>query len=152
MVRRSQPIVLPALLVLAAASPGFAASLDDRSARKAIAGSPDRVLAAVVEVQSVCHAEDAVCVDGVKVVEVLLSRDPSGASVAVGDFVSLTLGAGKDAGLPAVGDQVLFVGQPDVQKDGTRGFVTNTFTVAPGPKAVDELRTVVREPIKRSGY
>jgi len=125
-------------------APALAASLDESTGRAALVQNPDNVLAALVEVQSTCHADDSVCLDGVQVVQVLLHQGKSGAGIKAGDWFPLNIGVGGDMDLPSVGDRVLFVGPAFVEKDGTRGFTARALTVTPSQKDIDELRSVIQ--------
>lgn len=100
-------------------------------------------LAALVELQSKCHEDDAIGLYGVRVVQVLLHRNKSGAGVKVGDWFAMNAGAGSDGNLPSIGERVLFVGPGFVEKDGTMGFTARVLTVAPMQKDIDELRSVI---------
>jgi hypothetical protein len=143
--RRPGPILQVALAALVTTSTALAGNtLDESTARAALTQNPDNVLAALVEVQSECHAEDPVCVDGVRVVQVYWHRDASGAGIKAGDSFSLNLGAGSAGDLAMIGQRVLFVGPAFVEKNGTRGFTARVRTVAPSPKDIDDLRSVIQ--------
>jgi hypothetical protein len=120
-----------------------AASLDEATARATIGQSPDNVLAALVQVDTTCHREDDLCMDGVRVVQVLLDRNPQGARIAAGSRFLLHVGRGDDPATPAMGDQILFVGIPLNPKAPSSDYTAKAMTVTPSRKDIDELRTVI---------
>lgn len=132
-----------AALLIAGATCALAASLDEATARATIGQSPDNVVAALVQVDTTCHREDDLCMDGVRVVQVLLDRNPQGARIAPGSRFLLHVGRGDDPATPVMGDQILFVGIPLNPKAPSSDYTAKAMTVAPSRKDIDELRTVI---------
>jgi len=122
---------------------GLAATLDGTTAQTAIARSPDNVLVALVQIDTTCHREDDLCMDGVRVVQVLLDRNPQGARVKEEERFLLHVGRGDDPASPAMGDQILFVGTPLNPKAAESDYTATVMTVAPSRKDIDELRSVI---------
>jgi hypothetical protein len=141
--RRLLPSLLLGGLLIVGCSLGFGATLDEATARAAIVQSPDDVLAALVDVETRCHREDPSCLDGVRIVQVLLQRSSSGAQFKAGDRLVLHVGAGRDEGSPSTGDRVLVVGWPLDAKDARSDYTARAMTVAPTRKEIEELRSVI---------
>jgi len=135
-------IVLSGLLCAAATS-GYGATLDENSARTTITQSSDNVLAALVQVDTTCRREDDLCMDGVRVVQVLLDRNPQGARIKASGRFLLHVGRGDDPATPKMGDQILFVGTPLNPKAPESDYTAKVMTVTPSRKDVDELRSVI---------
>lgn len=141
--KRPFPALVLTGLLCAVTSSGHTATLDESSARTAITQSSDNVLAALVQVDTTCHREDDLCMDGVRVVQVLLDRNPQGARIKAGGRFLLHVGRGDDPAAPKMGDQILFVGTPLNPKAPESDYTAKVMTVAPSRKEIDELRSVV---------
>jgi hypothetical protein len=142
---QKRPFVLLAIagLLAAVGSLGSTAMIDESSARTAITQSYDNVLAALVQVDTTCHREDDLCMDGVRVVQVLLDRNPQGARIKAGGRFLLHVGRGDDPATPKMGDQILFVGTPLNPKAAESDYTAKVMTVSPSRKDIDELRYVI---------